>query len=49
MATVFFGLTENQTLTRMEYFLTNATGTIKVGYGGSSSPSDPFKYTFNCQ
>ena len=45
----FFGLKENQSLTKMEYFLTDATGTKKIGYGGSTLPSDPFKFTFNCQ
>lgn len=44
----FFQLSENQTLQRMEYFLTNATGTIKIGYGGSALPTDPFIFTFNC-
>ncbi|ANH83060.1 hypothetical protein A8C56_20580 [Niabella ginsenosidivorans] len=45
----FFGLKEDQSLTKMEYFLMDATGTKKVGYGGSTLPSDPFKFTFNCQ
>ncbi|MFT3903012.1 MAG: DUF4961 domain-containing protein [Niabella sp.] len=45
----FFGLNENQTLDRMEYFLMDETGTKKVGYGGSLLPSDPFKFTFKCQ
>ncbi|WP_346238363.1 DUF4961 domain-containing protein [Niabella insulamsoli] len=45
----FFELSENQTLERMEYFLMDASGTVKVGYGGSTSPSEPFKFTFNCQ
>jgi len=45
----FFGLNENQILERMEYFLTDATGTKKVGYGGSTLPSDPFVFTFKCQ
>ena len=42
----FFGLTGNQHLTKMEYFFTDATGNVKVGYGGGE---DAFKFTFSCQ
>lgn len=45
----YFGLTETQTLQRMEYFLTDATGTKKIGYGGSTAETDPFRFAFNCQ
>jgi Domain of unknown function (DUF4961) len=42
----FFSLTDSQQLARLEYFFTDATGNIKVGYGGGTSP---FLYTFKCQ
>jgi Domain of unknown function (DUF4961) len=42
----FFGLSPAQSLDSMEYFFTDATGNIKVGYAGGSSP---FSYTFSCQ
>ncbi len=42
----FFSLNDDQTLARMEYFFTNETGNIKIGYGGGSTP---FLYTFKCQ
>lgn len=41
-----FKLTDEQHLTRLSYFFTDATGSTKVGYGGGS---DPFTYTFKCQ
>lgn len=41
----FFGITDNQTITRMEYFLTDKSGSRKVGYGNTASP---FLYTFKC-
>jgi hypothetical protein len=41
----FFAVPAGKTLQRLEYFFTNASSTIKVGYGGLS---DPFLYTFNC-
>ena len=44
----FFGLTEGQTLTKMEYFFTDASGAIKVGYGGGTG-APAFTYTFKCQ
>ncbi len=43
----YFHLTGNQTLSRIEYYLTNSTGTITIGYGGSKT--DPFKFTFRCE
>ncbi|MEO5889950.1 MAG: DUF4961 domain-containing protein [Ferruginibacter sp.] len=42
----FFSLSDNQQLTRMEYYFTDASGGKKVGYGGGK---DPFLYTFKCQ
>ncbi|CAN5616538.1 hypothetical protein BH11BAC3_BH11BAC3_46650 [soil metagenome] len=43
----FFGLTNEAThLTRLEYYFTDITGNIKVGYGGGTAP---FPYTFKCQ
>jgi hypothetical protein len=41
----FFAVPAGKTLLRLEYFFTNADGSISVGYGGLS---DPFLYTFNC-
>ena len=42
----FFGLTDAQTIVKMEYFLKDKTGTKKVGYGNTDAP---FVYTFKCQ
>ena len=42
----FFSLTDNQQLVRIAYHFTDATGNVKVGYGGGT---DPFLYTFKCQ
>jgi hypothetical protein len=42
----FFAVPAGKTLQRLEYFFTNADGTVKVGYGGGDSP---FIYTFNCK
>jgi hypothetical protein len=42
----FFSLADDQHLARIEYFFMNASGSIKVGYGGGS---EPFLYTFKCQ
>jgi len=42
----FFSLNDNQQLSRMEYFFTDAARAVKVGYGGGA---DPFLYTFKCQ
>lgn len=41
----FFNVAKGQTLTRLEYYYTNSTGTVKVGYGNTA---EPFKYTFKC-
>jgi hypothetical protein len=41
-----FNLADNQRLTRLSYYFTDATGNNKVGYGGGSSP---FVYTFKCE
>jgi hypothetical protein len=42
----FFNAGDSQTLTRMEYFVTNKAGTVKVGYGNTEAP---FLYTFKCE
>jgi hypothetical protein len=42
----FFNVPKGKTLTRLEYYYTNANGSVKIGYGNTA---DPFKYTFNCQ
>jgi hypothetical protein len=42
----FFLLSDNQQLERIAYYFTDATGNVKVGYGGGSAP---FLYTFKCQ
>lgn len=42
----FFALDETQQLAKMEYFFTDESGSIKVGYGGGQTP---FIYTFKCQ
>jgi hypothetical protein len=42
----FFNVPAGKTLSRIEYFVTNADGSIKIGYGGSTT--DPFIYTFRC-
>lgn len=41
-----FNLKEGQALTRLQYYFTDETGTIKTGYGNTA---DPFKYTFKCK
>lgn len=41
----FFGTLDTQTIVKMEYFVTNKAGTVKVGYGNTK---DPFVYTFKC-
>lgn len=41
----FFGVTGTQTITRIEYFITDKTGAVKVGYGNTLAP---FTYTFRC-
>ncbi|MBB5394095.1 DUF4961 domain-containing protein [Mucilaginibacter sp. AK015] len=42
----FFNITDAQTITKMEYFVTNKAGTTKVGYGNTL---EPFVYTFKCE
>lgn len=42
----YFNMQDGQTLTKIEYFFTDATGTVKVGFGNTSAP---FVYTFKCQ
>lgn len=41
----FFGITDNQTITRIEYFLSDKNNTAKVGYGNTAAP---FVYTLKC-
>lgn len=41
-----FGITETQTIASISYFITDQTGTTKVGYGNSSVT--PFGYKFIC-
>lgn len=41
----FFGLQTGQSLTRIEYFITNKANTVKIGYGNTTAP---FVYTFKC-
>ncbi len=41
-----FNLTDNQHLSGLRYYFTDAGGNNKVGYGGGSAP---FTYTFKCQ
>jgi hypothetical protein len=40
-----FGTKDTQTITKMEYFITDQTGAIKVGYGNTAAP---FIYNFKC-
>ncbi|QXV65265.1 DUF4961 domain-containing protein [Mucilaginibacter sp. 21P] len=41
----FFNLTAGQTLTDMDYYITNKAGTLRVGYGNTDVP---FKIKFVC-
>lgn len=41
----YFSVPEGKTLSRLEYYFTDASGSIKVGYGGGL---DPFLFTFTC-
>jgi len=43
----FFGLSNTQSVSRMVYHITDATGTVRVGYGGD--PNTPFSYVFGCK
>ncbi|GEP88746.1 protein of unknown function [Chitinophaga terrae (ex Kim and Jung 2007)] len=42
----YFNVSANQTINRLEYYFTDASGNIKVGYGNTASP---FVYTFKCK
>ena len=42
----YFSMQEGQTLEKIEYFFTDATGTVKVGFSNTAAP---FVYTFKCQ
>lgn len=42
----FFNLADNQHLSGLRYYFTDAGGNNKVGYGGGAAP---FTYTFKCQ
>lgn len=42
----YFSLTDAQKLSKIEYYFTNASGAIKIGYGGGT---DPFQFTFSCK
>ncbi len=42
----YFDVPDDVTLTRMEYYFTDASGSTKIGYGNTSVP---FEYNFNCQ
>ncbi|WP_432711791.1 DUF4961 domain-containing protein [Pedobacter sp.] len=42
----FFNVPSGATISRIEYYYTNSSGTVKVGYGNTA---DPFKFTFKCQ
>ncbi len=41
----FFGVSDSQTITKMDYFITDQSGVNKVGYGNTPTP---FTYTFKC-
>jgi hypothetical protein len=42
----YYNLTDTQTITSIDYFITDQSGTKKVGYVGS--PTVPFVYKFKC-
>ena len=42
----FFNAPSGSTISRIEYYYTDASGNTKVGYGNTA---DPFKFTFNCE
>ena len=42
----YFNMQDGQTLEKIEYFFTDATGTVKVGFSNTAAP---FVYTFKCQ
>lgn len=41
----FLKVPENETLSRLEYYFTNANGSVKVGYNNTQ---EPFKFNFKC-
>lgn len=41
----YFGVTGTQTVVSLSYYITDSTGTLKVGYGNTSAP---FAYKFKC-
>ncbi len=41
----YYSLTSEQELTKIEYYFTDKTGSIKVGFANTDAP---FKYTFKC-
>ena len=41
----FFNVKDEQKLTRLEYYYTDVSGNIKVGYANTS---EPFRFTFKC-
>jgi hypothetical protein len=42
----YFNVERDQRIARLEYFYTDASGTLRVGYGNTE---EPFSYTFRCQ
>ncbi len=42
---VFFNVRKGETLDHIEYYYTDASGSIRIGYANTS---DPFRYTFKC-
>jgi hypothetical protein len=42
----YFNLQSGQSLTKIEYYFMDKTGTIKTGYGNTTAP---FVYTFKCE
>lgn len=42
----YFNMQDGQALEKIEYFFTDATGTVKVGFNNTANP---FVYTFKCQ
>lgn len=42
----YFNVDKGQRIARIEYFYTDASGTLRVGYGNTEAP---FSYTFRCQ
>jgi hypothetical protein len=42
----YFNLSGTQSISRIEYYFTNQSGTLKTGYANTT---DPFKYSFKCK